>query len=36
MIPESIWPGMFQAEAGRGKTKLNITRQASSLIASIG
>ena len=19
MIPESIWPGMFQAEAGRGK-----------------
>jgi len=20
MIPESIWPGMFQAEAGRGIT----------------
>jgi hypothetical protein len=20
MIPESIWPGMFQAEAGRGNT----------------
>jgi hypothetical protein len=20
MIPDSIWPGMFQAEAGRGNT----------------
>ena len=20
MIPESMWPGMFQAEAGRGNT----------------
>ena len=36
MMAESIWPEMFQAEAGRGRAKLNITRHASSLIASIG
>jgi hypothetical protein len=29
MIPESIWPGMFQAEAGRGKTaRVTSTREA--------
>jgi hypothetical protein len=27
MIPESIWPGMFQAEAGRGsKASVRSTR----------
>jgi hypothetical protein len=31
MIPESIWPGMFQAEAGRGSTaSVRSTRDATS------
>ena len=29
MIPESIWPGMFQAKAGNGnRTSVRITRDA--------
>ena len=29
MIPESMWPGMFQAEAGRGNTtRVRSTRAA--------
>jgi hypothetical protein len=31
MAPESIWPGMFQAEAGRGNTaSVRSTREATS------
>src|SRR5262245_8690050 len=37
MIPESIWPGMFRAEAGSGDTaSVRTTTHASSLICSIG
>src|SRR5262247_3782460 len=33
MTPESMWPGMFQAEAGRGNTaSAKSTRNATSLI----
>src|SRR5262245_53971764 len=35
MAPESIWPGMFQAEAGAGNTAITTTH-ASSLMCSIG
>ena len=28
MAPESIWPGMFQAEAGRGTASVRSTRDA--------
>src|SRR4030095_10310507 len=37
MVAESMWPGMFHAEAGRGNTaSVRNTRDASSLICSIG